>query len=393
MKSIKELYRVGAGPSSSHTMGPKRAAERFLKENPSAETIEVTLYGSLSATGKGHLTDEVLKETLKDKLKLVWSDKELPDHPNGMIFKAIQGTDVKEWTVYSTGGGALSDEEKEKDVYGITNITDIMKYCTENKITYWDYVVECEGYHIIEFLNDIWITMKQSIENGLKKDGPLPGILGLKRKAADVLNYYKRSRSFSGTGQISAYALAVSEENASGGTIVTAPTCGSCGIVPAVMRYSQEQTGCNNDEVIKSLGTAGLFGNIVKHNASISGAEAGCQAEVGTACAMAAAGCTQMFGGTLMHIEYSAEIGMEHHLGLTCDPVAGMVQIPCIERNAAAASKALSSSDFALSSDGSHIITFDEVVEVMRKTGNDMHHAYRETSLGGLAEIWEQKIK
>jgi len=389
MRSIKELYRVGAGPSSSHTIGPKRAAERFLKENPNAEKIEVTLYGSLSATGKGHLTDEVLHEVLGDKLSLVWKNEELPFHPNGMTFR----TGKKEWTVYSVGGGALSDEEKTKDVYELNKISRIMEYCKKNSMTYWQFVLENEGYHIIEFLNDIWETMKKSSGNGLKKDGELPGGLGLKRKATDVLKYYKRSRSFSGTGRISAYALAVAEENASGGTIVTAPTCGSCGIVPAVMKYSQEQMGCSDDEIVESLGTAALFGNIVKHNASISGAEAGCQAEVGTACAMAAAGCTQLFGGTLMQIEYAAEIGMEHHLGLTCDPVAGLVQIPCIERNAAAAAKALSSSDFALSSDGTHFITFDEVVEVMGKTGKDMHLAYRETSMGGLARMWSDKLK
>ncbi|MCP3926894.1 MAG: L-serine ammonia-lyase [Desulfobacterales bacterium] len=392
MKSLKELFRVGAGPSSSHTMGPKRAAERFIKENPEADIIEVTLYGSLSATGKGHLTDAVLKEVIKDKLKLVWSDKELPEHPNGMVFKALGGINNSLWTVYSVGGGALSDETKEKEIYNLQSMTEIMKYCIDRKISFWDYVVKSEGDEIVEFLKNIWAVMKSSLENGLKKEGHLPGVLGLKRKALEVFNYYKRSRSFSGTGRISAYALSVSEENASGGIIVTAPTCGSCGIVPAVLKYSQEKTGCSDDDVIKALGTAGLFGNIVKHNASISGAEAGCQAEVGTACAMAAAACTQIFGGTLMQIEYAAEIGMEHHLGLTCDPVAGMVQIPCIERNAAAASKALSSSDFALSSNGSHLITFDEVVEVMRKTGEDMHHAYRETSIGGLAEIWNKKI-
>ena len=392
MKSIKELFRIGYGPSSSHTMGPRRAAEMFLQKHPEAATFEITLYGSLAATGKGHMTDVALLDVMPNA-KIIWrSDIFLDYHPNGMTFKSFdnEGKTTDEWTVFSIGGGALAEEGKNiesDDIYTMTTMTDILDYCNKTGKSYWEYVEECEGVEIWDYLADIWNVMKESVEAGLDAEGVLPGPLHLRRKAATynikATGYQDNLRS---RGLVFAYALAVSEHNASGGKIVTAPTCGSCGVLPGVLYHLWKSKNINEVRILRALATAGLFGNIVKQNASISGAEVGCQGEVGVACAMAAAAANQLFGGSPTQIEYAAEMGLEHHLGMTCDPVCGLVQIPCIERNAYAAARALDSNICASFSDGLHRVSFDKVVSVMKQTGHDLPSLYKETSKGGLAK-------
>ena len=392
MKSIKELFRIGYGPSSSHTMGPRRAAEMFLQKHPEAATFEITLYGSLAATGKGHMTDVALLDVMPNA-KIIWrSDIFLDYHPNGMTFKSFdnEGKTTDEWTVFSIGGGALAEEGKNiesDDIYTMTTMTDILDYCNKTGKSYWEYVEECEGVEIWDYLADIWNVMKESVEAGLDAEGVLPGPLHLRRKAATynikATGYQDNLRS---RGLVFAYALAVSEHNASGGKIVTAPTCGSCGVLPGVLYHLWKSKNINEVRILRALATAGLFGNIVKQNASISGSEVGCQGEVGVACAMAAAAANQLFGGSPTQIEYAAEMGLEHHLGMTCDPVCGLVQIPCIERNAYAAARALDSNIYASFSDGLHRVSFDKVVSVMKQTGHDLPSLYKETSKGGLAK-------
>ncbi len=397
MKSLKELYRVGRGPSSSHTMGPQRAARMFAERHKDAKSFEVILYGSLAATGKGHMTDVAIKDVLSAiaPLTIVWKPSVfLPFHPNGMEFRAMDeaGNVTEDWTVYSIGGGALSTGEDNTvdigdEVYNLSSMSQIMKWCQNNGRSYWEYVDMCEGPDIWDYLQYVWDNMRQSVQNGLETEGALPGPLRISRKASV---YYVKACGYKTTmqsrGLIFAYALAVSEENASGGTIVTAPTCGSSGVIPAVMYHLSKGHGFSDKKILHSLATAGLFGNVVKTNASISGAEVGCQGEVGVACAMAAAGATQLFGGSPTQIEYAAEMGLEHHLGMTCDPVCGLVQIPCIERNAFAAARALDSNVYASFSDGFHRISYDHVVEVMKQTGKDIPSLYKETSAGGLAK-------
>ena len=392
MKSIKELFRIGYGPSSSHTMGPRRAAEMFLQKHPEAATFEITLYGSLAATGKGHMTDVALLDVMPNA-KIIWrSDIFLDYHPNGMTFKSFdnEGKTTDEWTVFSIGGGALAEEGKNiesDDIYTMTTMTDILDYCNKTGKSYWEYVEECEGVEIWDYLAEIWNVMKESVEAGLDAEGVLPGPLHLRRKAATynikATGYQDNLRS---RGLVFAYALAVSEHNARGGKIVTAPTCGSCGVLPGVLYHLWKSKNINEVRILRALATAGLFGNIVKQNASISGAEVGCQGEVGVACAMAAAAANQLFGGSPTQIEYAAEMGLEHHLGMTCDPVCGLVQIPCIERNAYAAARALDSNIYASFSDGLHRVSFDKVVSVMKQTGHDLPSLYKETSKGGLAK-------
>ena len=392
MKSIKELFRIGYGPSSSHTMGPRRAAEMFLQKHPEAATFEITLYGSLAATGKGHMTDVALLDVMPNA-KIIWrSDIFLDYHPNGMTFKSFdnEGKTTDEWTVFSIGGGALAEEGKNiesDDIYTMTTMTEILDYCNKTGKSYWEYVEECEGVEIWDYLADIWNVMKESVEAGLDAEGVLPGPLHLRRKAATynikATGYQDNLRS---RGLVFAYALAVSEHNASGGKIVTAPTCGSCGVLPGVLYHLWKSKNINEVRILRALATAGLFGNIVKQNASISGAEVGCQGEVGVACAMAAAAANQRFGGRPTQIEYAAEMGLEHHHGMTCDPVCGLVQIPCIERNAYAAARALDSNIYASFSDGLHRVSFDKVVSVMKQTGHDLPSLYKETSKGGLAK-------
>lgn len=398
MKSIKELYRIGTGPSSSHTMGPRKAAEIYLSRHPEAAAFRVTLYGSLAATGKGHMTNVAITETLQPvaPVEIVWQPKIfLPFHPNGMKFEALtsEGASIDPWTVFSVGGGALAEENdglgsvNTPDVYELTHLTDIQQWCERTGRSYWEYVKECEDSDVWDYLAEVWKTMKASIVRGLDNEGVLPGPLNLRRKAS---TYHIRASGYKASlqsrGLVFAYALAVSEENASGGVIVTAPTCGSCGVVPAVLYHLQKSREFTDTRILRALATAGLIGNIVKHNASISGAEAGCQAEVGTACSMASAAANQLFGGSPSQIEYAAEMGLEHHLGMTCDPVCGLVQIPCIERNAYAAARALDANLYSSFTDGRHRVSFDKVVAVMKETGNDLPSLYKETSEGGLAK-------
>lgn len=401
MESIKEIFRIGKGPSSSHTMAPAKAAEYFNIKYNNANNYVVTLYGSLAATGKGHMTDIAIEEVFKRKnktIKIIWKPNIfLPKHPNAMEFSANFDDVVKKEIIYSIGGGAIviGDEVQEMEsLYNLTTMTDILEYCERCGLTFWEYVKECEGEDIFNFISQIWKTMQDCIKRGLDNDGVLPGGLGLARKA---LLYKTRSRNagphFKRSGMLTSFALAVSEENAAGGVVVTAPTCGACGVLPAVLKYLQNVVELTEKQIIKAIATAGLVGNIIKTNGSISGAEVGCQGEIGAACAMAAAAATQILGGSVRQIEYAAEMGLEHHLGLTCDPVGGLVQIPCIERNSFAAKRALSCADHALLSDGVHSVSFDSVVAVMTQTGHDLPSLYRETAEGGLAAFCKSPKK
>lgn len=399
MYSIRELYRIGHGPSSSHTMGPAHAAALFRQRFPEASAFRVHLFGSLAATGRGHLTDLAIQHSFAPlEVEFLWEPEHIPSfHPNGMRMEALDSEKriIGDWEVFSVGGGALRENTasgwlpQSQPTYGHTSMNAILKHCSRSGQAIWEYVQDQEGPGLLDFLGEVWQAMQAAIERGLQAEGVLPGGLGLTRKAW----VFYRQVSVSGTnflneGLLPAYALAVAEENASGGVVVTAPTCGSCGIVPAVLRYVQENTHCSNAAILRALATAGLLGNLVKHNASISGAEVGCQGEVGVACAMAAGAAAQLLGGTPRQVEYAAEMGLEHHLGLTCDPVNGMVQIPCIERNVFAAARALTCARYACATDGSHRISFDEVVAVMKQTGHDLPSLYRETASGGLAQTY-----
>ncbi|OGF61617.1 MAG: L-serine ammonia-lyase [Candidatus Fischerbacteria bacterium RBG_13_37_8] len=396
MESLRELFRIGYGPSSSHTMGPKKAAELFKARHPKVTNFRITLYGSLAATGKGHLTDIALKNAFQpNTIALIFKPEiVLPFHPNGMEFESLDASGIvtDTWRVYSVGGGAISDGTPlpaSSSIYKITRMTPILNWIDKEGKSLWEYVADSEDEQIWEFLQQVWDTMKAAIQRGIEKESVLPGVLKLPRKAA---SYYIKSRNLSHELQkfayVFAYALAVSEENASGGKIVTAPTCGSCGIVPAVLYLLQTTYQFSEQKIWHALASAGLIGNIVKFNGSISGAEVGCGGEVGVACAMAAGAAAQLLGGTPSQIEYAAEIALEHHLGLTCDPVEGLVQIPCIERNAMGAIRALECACFAILSDGKHRISFDEAVVTMVQTGHDLIPSYRETSKAGLATTW-----
>lgn len=379
-------------------MGPRKAALIFAdRTRGRASQYRVTLYGSLAATGRGHLTDQAIISALTPSApaEIVWQPETvLPFHTNGMKFEALDTNQniIDEWTVYSIGGGDIVEEGQSRttgeSIYPLTKIKDILAECEKTGTSYWEYVDKYEGSDIWEYLRKVWNVMKAAVERGIEAEGVLPGGLGVRRKA---VSYYVHAegynQSLKSRGLVYAYALAVSEENASGGEIVTAPTCGSCGVVPAVLYHLHKSKGFSEQRILRALATAGLFGNVVKHNASVSGAEVGCQGEVGVACAMAAAAASQLFGGTVAQIEYSAEMGLEHHLGLTCDPVCGLVQIPCIERNAYAAARALDANLYAAFSDGRHSVDFDRIVEVMKQTGHDIPSIYKETAMGGLAAI------
>ena len=397
MKSLTELYKIGRGPSSSHTMGPEKAAKLFMERNKSAYSFKVILYGSLAKTGKGHGTDVVLKKTFTKPVDVVfdYENENLP-HPNTMDLFAIDlnGKITDSWRVYSVGGGAIEVEGESSidppEVYPHHTFEQIRAYCDENEISIPQYVERFEGAQIRGYLATIWETMKNAIKQGLKASGVLPGGLNTERRAKILY----QQRHIDETPQtkenrlVCAYAFAVSEQNASGEVIATAPTCGACGILPAVLKYEQDVHKYSDDTIINALCTAGIISNIVKTNASISGAECGCQAECGTACSMAAAALAELFGMDFDQIEYSAEVAMEHHLGLTCDPVAGLVQIPCIERNAVAAMRAINAVSLASFLTTSRQISFDAVVETMYQTGKDINVRYRETSGGGLAKSY-----
>ncbi len=396
MDSIRKLFKIGLGPSSSHTMGPLRAAQDFSSRHPEAVRLRVTLYGSLAATGKGHMTDKAINRgSAPVPVELIWKPETvLPLHPNGMIFESLDAQDgvTDTWEVYSIGGGFLksaseTDVVAAPSLYPLNQMDAILGWCKEQGKSLWEYALECEGQDILEYLKEIWDVMKAAVERGLESEGVLPGGLGLQRKAS---NYYQRTKglrsSLQSRGCLFAYALAVAEENAaSTGLIVTAPTCGSAGVLPAVLYFCHKHQEVTEKRILHALATAGLIGLIVKKNGSISGAEVGCQGEIGVACAMAAGAANQLFGGSPAQIEYAAEIGLEHHLGLTCDPINGLVQIPCVERNAFAAARAMDANLYASLSDGLHRVSFDKVVRTMLATGRDLPSLYRETSTGGLA--------
>lgn len=393
MESIREIYKIGYGPSSSHTMGPAKAAATFLKKYPAAAAYKVYLYGSLAATGKGHLTDVAVEREFEGlSLTVEWLPKVfLKRHPNAMKFEALDanGVLIGDWVAYSVGGGSIIDDHttsETEDVYSHSTMDEILAYCQENGLQLWEYVKECEDDDLWEYLAEVWKVMMRSVKEGLQNEGVLPGGLKLARKAQ---SYLAKAQSYTGvvkqSSLIFSYALAVSEQNAGGGIIVTAPTCGACGVIPAIFKFYKKANAYTDERMIKALATAGLIGTLVKSNASISGAEVGCQGEVGTACAMASGAVTQLLGGTVSQIEYAAEMGLEHHLGLTCDPIQGLVQIPCIERNAFAAARVQNHAAFSILSDGTHRVSFDQVVKTMLKTGLDLKSGYKETSLGGLA--------
>ena len=401
MQSLKELYKIGMGPSSSHTMGPRKAADAFNRTYPTAESFRAVLYGSLAATGKGHLTDFAIKEAFYPKLVTIeWEyDTFLPKHPNAMRFEALDkaGHVMGAQVAYSIGGGDIRTDEafgrEINNIYPHKSMAEILQYTSDKRMLLWEYVEEFEGADIWQYLGTIWKTMQTTMNRGLEKRGVLPGSLNLERKARRYLYKAENSPQYlRRMNNLFSYALACSEENAAGGVVVTAPTCGSCGVVPAVCRLIQEIYEFEDTTILHALATASLFGNMAKTNASISGAEVGCQGEVGVACAMAAAAVCQLEGGDNRRIAYAAEMGLEHHLGLTCDPVDGLVQIPCIERNALAASRALDCATYALMSDGDNRVSYDDVLATMMQTGLDMNKDYRETARGGLARFFKEKV-
>lgn len=396
MRSLKELYRIGKGPSSSHTIGPERACKLFLSENPNADSFVVRLYGSLAKTGEGHRTDEVIRSVLPNVTIEFDMEKECP-HPNTMQLNAYMGaTKCAEMCVYSVGGGAIKIEGREDtegaEVYDLSKMTDIREYCEKKNIRLCDYVFEREGAELRAYLGEVWLAMKEAVSRGVKKTGRLPGGLDVERRAKVLFDgmVEEEGAEIRENRLVCAYAFAVSEENASGGTIVTAPTCGACGVLPAVLYYSQEKKGYSDEQIIDALATAGLVGNLIKTNASISGAECGCQAEIGSACCMATAALGELQGLKLGQIEYAAEVAMEHHLGLTCDPICGLVQIPCIERNAVAAMRAINAVSLAYFLTDSRKISFDLVIQTMYETGKDLKRHYRETAEGGLAKLYKK---
>ncbi len=395
MQSVKSIYKIGIGPSSSHTMGPAFAGTRFLSENPDADKITVELFGSLAKTGKGHGTDRALKEVLGDKAEIIFNENEgvKLEHPNTMRFSAYKKDKlIAEKTFLSVGGGEIraigEAPDKEKEIYKENSFSEIAEICLSRNIRLSDYVFEHESEDFKEFLGEVWKTMCAAIMSGLTKRGTLPGGLNVERKASHLFSqkHIDESPQTRENRIVCAYAFAVSEQNADCGIIVTAPTCGACGVVPAVLKYMQEKNGFSDNDVIRALAVAGIIGNLVKTNASISGAECGCQAEIGTACSMAAAALAELHGMGIDQIEYAAEISLEHHLGLTCDPICGLVQIPCIERNAVAAMRAINALSLANFLSDTRRITFDMVVKTMYQTGLDLSRLYRETSEGGLAK-------
>ena len=401
MKSIRDLYKIGKGPSSSHTMGPARAAEIFKSENPDAERYEVVLYGSLAKTGVGHGTDRVLSEVLSPTpTEIIFSDKDPDDlkHPNTLDFAAYKGEEkIASMRVESIGGGDIVIEGREaagaEEIYPENSFAEIAQFCAWRQVSLPQYVEMNEGPEIWDFLKDIWNAMRKEIHDGLSAEGVLPGGLNVQRKAKYL---FERGHQVDipqvrELQQVCAYAFAAAEQNAGNGTIVTAPTCGSCGVLPAVLLYLQDKYKFTDEKIAEALSVAGLLGCLIKRNASVSGAECGCQAEIGSACSMAAAAMSQLMGLSIQEIEYSAEIAMEHHLGLTCDPICGLVQIPCIERNAVAAKRAIDSANLAHMLVGTRTISFDMVVRTMYETGISMNRAFRETSEGGLAKLYSRR--
>ncbi len=403
MKSIREIYKIGKGPSSSHTMGPERAAKLFRASHPEADAFRVVLYGSLSKTGIGHGTDRVIREVLSPlPAEIVFSDMVLANsHPNTLDFIALQGgNETGSLRVESIGGGDIRfpgnthrDSDEVYIEHSFAEIADFCKWRYIDKLS--DYVELNEGSDIWDFLMEVWLTMKNAIAEGLQAEGTLPGGLNVQRKAKYLYEQVPQEQvpALLEFQTIAAYAYAVAEQNAGNGTIVTAPTCGACGVLPAVLKYAQDTRGFTDEQILRGLATAGIIGNLTKTNASISGAEAGCQAEIGTACSMAAAALAELYGQNLDQVEYAAEVAMEHHLGLTCDPICGLVQIPCIERNAVAAVRAMNACNLSYFLTGSRNISYDMVCRAMKETGVNLDHRFRETSEGGLAKLYNRRNK
>ena len=401
MKSIRDVYKIGKGPSSSHTMGPAKAAELFKSENPDAERYAVVLYGSLSKTGIGHGTDRVIRDVFAPKdVKIVFSGADPDDlkHPNTLDLTAWSGEEQTAFMrVESIGGGDIVVEGRPglsaPDIYPENSFAEIAQFCAWRRVSLPEYVEMNEGPGIRDFLKTIWNAMRQEIHDGLTAEGTLPGGLNVQRKAKYLLErtHQVDIPQVRELQQVCAYAFAAAEQNADNGTIVTAPTCGSCGVLPAVLMYLQDKYKFSDDKIADALSVAGLLGCLIKQNASVSGAECGCQAEIGSACSMAAAAMSQLMGLSIQEIEYSAEIAMEHHLGLTCDPICGLVQIPCIERNAVAAKRAIDASNLAHMLVGTRTISFDMVVRTMYETGISINAAFRETSEGGLAKLYSRR--
>lgn len=405
MQSLRELYKTGTGPSSSHTMGPERAIKIMRKLYPETDEFQVTLFGSLALTGDGHGTDRVIINTAHPiKCSVIHDgEKPCPVHPNTMEIAAYKrGNHIITRTVYSVGGGSVVFEGDPPDkyekyasdgIYPLNTYNEISEYCRANNLRLWQYAELCEGKEIFDFLADVWAQMKQTIHEGLTANGVLPGILGTQRRAQKLYNqrHIDESAQTRENRLVCSYAFATSEQNAAGGIIVTAPTCGACGVVPSVLKYMQDERKFTDEQIVHALAAGGIIGNLIKKNASISGAECGCQAEIGSACSMAAAALAELFEMGLDQIEYAAEVAMEHHLGLTCDPIAGLVQIPCIERNAVAAMRAINALSLANFLADTRKIRFDTVVKTMYNTGKDLLNSYRETSSGGLAKYYEIK--
>ncbi|MBQ7407921.1 MAG: L-serine ammonia-lyase, iron-sulfur-dependent, subunit alpha [Clostridia bacterium] len=395
MKSLKELYRIGIGPSSSHTMAPYAACNQIKCNHGKNAVYTVTLYGSLSATGKGHGTDEVIRRALGKNTKVIFDDGKIDiAHPNTM--KVVVQDDITvEYLVESLGGGAYSingSGESFPEVYSEKNFAQIKEYCQLNGIRLYEYVYKKEK-NIKDYLFKVWQSMKNSVQEGLVADGILPGGLNIERKAKYLygqVNVYESPSTIENM-LVCAYAFAVAEQNAAGGTVVTAPTCGASGVLPACLMYMQKKHSFSDEKIVNAIATAGVIGNLIKQNASISGAECGCQAEIGSACSMASAALAELFNMDIDQIEYAAEVAMEHYLGLTCDPVCGLVQIPCIERNAVAAMRAINALSLARFLTHTRKISFDVIVKTMYETGKDLNKIYKETSKGGLAAAYENK--
>ncbi|MBR0140592.1 MAG: L-serine ammonia-lyase, iron-sulfur-dependent, subunit alpha [Firmicutes bacterium] len=404
MKSIRDVYKIGVGPSSSHTMGPAKAAGIFKSENPEADSFRVVLYGSLSKTGKGHGTDKAVKGGFAPlPCEVIFAAEDPADmkHPNTLDLEAYKdGEKIAEMRVESIGGGDIviegrPDAGAEEEVYMENSFAEISSFCAFRHVDLAEYIELNEGEEIWDFLIDVWHHMKAAVEEGLSRSGELPGGLHVQRKAKYLFEHIVENKhaELVECQKVCSYAYAVSEQNADNGIVVTAPTCGACGVLPAVLYYFESKRDLSEMDIARALGVAGLFGELAKQNASVSGAECGCQAEVGVACSMAAAACGQMFGYQMDQIEYAAEVAMEHHLGLTCDPICGLVQIPCIERNAVAAMRAINSANIAYFLTGTRNISYDIAIKSMYYTGLDMNQRYRETSEGGLARAYQRRGK
>ena len=398
MQSIREVFYIGYGPSSSHTIGPYNAAKYILKKYDNIRNIKVTLFGSLASTGKGHLTDHILDMALKDIPHVISFNSRLRTrHPNTMLFEIhlLNGAKKKE-VITSIGGGVIKIngklETNSRDLYPHRTLAEILAYCRDYGYSVYEYVLYHEGEEILEYFDKIYKTIKDAINRGIKTDGELPGDLHVKRKAKTMYeNMLKEHKENDIPINVAIASFAASEENAAGGLIVVAPTCGSAGVIPGVVKYL-EMMNVPYEDIRKGFLVAGLIGLLAKNNASISGAEAGCQAEIGVACAMGAAMIATALNYEYKKIAQSAEVALEHSLGLTCDPVKGYVQIPCIERCAIFALKAINSASLVgiLPIEASKV-TFDESLLTMYLTGKDLHAGYRETAKKGLAKVMKNK--